>query len=421
MKKIFVLALTFLILISQKTQVEAESVVPLKESEIKSNAYILVDRDGFKILDEKNSHEIIHPASLTKVLTTITALEMLEDIDLQNTYYTLEEEIFTDLDPIAAVAGFEPYEKRSLADIFYGIMMPSGADATRALSMYLTKTPEGLSHYMNEKAQEIGMKNSHFINTSGLDHPKHVSTVYDLALLVDYALNNPTFQKIYGTRNYLASKSINHPDGIEFHNRPLLYADKVIQGDFQMRGAKAGYTKLAGLSLSSWASKGSQELIFISVGIHDEKANFQWPANDAIYAYHRAFEDFQKVTAVHRRTILDSVPVKNAQDFPMKVDHDINVYIPKGLSLRDLNVEIQNKKEGLIAPVEANTEMGKLKITYHDKLIHQESIRNEKEIPVLWTQVLREFFKILLDIALILGVILGSIYWALNKKRKHLN
>ncbi len=416
MRKFFITCLIIILGWTQIIPVSAKGIVPLDEKKIKSSVYLLMDRENKEILDEKDSHQLIHPASITKVLTTITALEMLEDIDLENTYYTIEEEVFIGLDPIASVAGFEPHEKRSLKDILYGIMLPSGADATRAISMFLTKDPEGLSKEMNKKAKEIGMKNSHFVNTSGLDHPDHLSTAYDLALLVDYALENEEFRNIYQSREYLAAKNEQHPNGIEFHNRPLVLADK--EDEHFIRGAKSGYTEKAGLSLSSWAVKGSQELIFISSGIFEEKANYKWPVRDALYAYQRSMVDFQKVTAVHRQTILDSIPIKNAQDFQFKVEEDINVYIPKDLNLKDLQIQIVNKPQDLIAPVEAKTPMGTLKISYHDKLIHQENIQNKKTIPVLWTQVIKEFLKILFDIALILALILASIYWALKKKRE---
>lgn len=408
-KKISIFVLSSFIFLSNISPVKAieQNIIPLEQHGIESQHYILYDRSNKSILSENNAHEKVHPASITKALTLITAIEMIEDKDFDKTI-KVDPEIFNGLDPIASLAGFEANEEITLRDAFYGLMLPSGADASRIISHYLSGSPEGLNEYMNQKAKEIGMKNSNFVNTSGLDDENHLSTAYDLALLIDYSLNNDLFREIYESRTYTSSKTKEHPDGIEFVDLNLEYADK-----FEtpiIKGAKSGYTELAQRSLSSYAQKDKQELIFISI-FNPSREERKGPVDDAIIAYDRAFNDYKLITAINKNTIFDSLEIKNANDFDFVLDEDINVYIPKDLDLKDLKVEIKNKPEGLVAPLEAKTALGTLEISYNDKIIYRQPMTNKEEIKIKFTKVLWDFMKVFLSIlAIAIAFVLVFLY-----------
>lgn len=408
-KKISIFVLSSFIFLANISPIKAieQNIIPLEQDGIESQHYILYDRSNKSILSEKNAHEKVHPASITKALTLITAIEMIEDKDFDKTI-KVDPEIFNGLDPIASLAGFEANEEITLRDAFYGLMLPSGADASRIISHYLSGSPEGLNEYMNQKAKEIGMKNSNFVNTSGLDDENHLSTAYDLALLIDYSLNNDLFREIYESRTYTSSKTKEHPDGIEFVDLNLEYADK-----FEtpiIKGAKSGYTELAQRSLSSYAQKDKQELIFISI-FNPSREDRKGPVDDAIIAYDRAFNDYKLITAINKNTIFDSLEIKNANDFDYVLDEDINIYIPKDLDLKDLKVEIKNKPEGLVAPLEAKTALGTLEISYNDKIIHRQPMTNKEEIKIKFTKVLWDFMKVFLSIlAIAIAFVLVFLY-----------
>ncbi len=408
-KKISIFVLSSFIFLANISPIKAieQNIIPLEQHGIESQHYILYDRSNKSILSEKNAHEKVHPASITKALTLITAIEMIEDKDFDK-IIKVDPEIFNGLDPIASLAGFEANEEITLRDAFYGLMLPSGADASRIISHYLSGSPEGLNEYMNQKAKEIGMKNSNFVNTSGLDDENHLSTAYDLALLIDYSLNNDLFREIYESRTYTSSKTKEHPDGIEFVDLNLEYADK-----FEtpiIKGAKSGYTELAQRSLSSYAQKDKQELIFISI-FNPSREDRKGPVDDAIIAYDRAFNDYKLITAINKNTIFDSLEIKNANDFVYVLDEDINVYIPKDLDLKDLKVEIKNKPEGLVAPLEAKTALGTLEISYNDKIIYRQPMTNKEEIKIKFTKVLWDFMKVFLSIlAIAIAFVLVFLY-----------
>ena len=169
--------------------------------EIDSKQAILYNLNEDKIVFEKNSNEITSIASLTKIMTTIVAIENIEDLDAK---VTITEKDFNGLYD-ASLAGFEVGDEVTYRDLLYGTMLPSGAEASQALANNISGSVNGFAGLMNEKAKELGMKNTHFVNTSGLDINNHYSTVYDVALLLKYCLNNKTFKTIFGSTSYKTS------------------------------------------------------------------------------------------------------------------------------------------------------------------------------------------------------------------------
>ena len=154
---------------------------------LSSENYILYSINAEQVIASKNEDLRIEAASLNKVLTLITAIDLLGDENLYKTL-VIEPEVFEDISPMASLAGLQIGESYKLIDILYGISLPSGADATRAISYYLTGSVEGLANEMNKKAKEIGMTNTKIINTSGLDAEGQYTTLTDLLTLINYAM-----------------------------------------------------------------------------------------------------------------------------------------------------------------------------------------------------------------------------------------
>ena len=418
-KKITNILLILTILVLQTTTLRAQTIqtVSLDEEKINSETYLLYDRKSKKVLAHKNGFEKIAPASITKVLTSITALELIEQ-DL-STPYVLPQAVFDGLDPIASIAWFEPDEELTLKDIIYGIQLPSGADATRAMSYYLTQDPENLAQAMNEKAEAIGMANSNFVNTSGLDHENHFSTAYDLALLVDYALENKDFKELYQTIEYTTSINHIHPEGIGLTNLSLNYALQT--DDRYIKGAKSGYTENAGRSLSSYAEYKGQELIFISLNIFGEAVDGKDAVDDALYVYDSVFSRYANNLVMPKNTIFDTAPIKNGENFAYKLNEDLYLYLPKGIGKDDLKFKIHNKPEDLIAPVSKDTEMGTLKVTYQDKVLYEQAFTTHEEIKVNWEGVIKQFFIQLFEILMIVAIIVSLgllLYKQVHKPKK---
>lgn len=147
---------------------------------------ILMRADSGEVLAEKDADSTIYPASMTKMMTALLAIEANPDLD---TPVTLPEEIFPALQAQnASLAGFQAGETATVRDLLYGAMLPSGAECCEALAREVSGSEEAFVARMNQKAAELGMTATHFCNPTGLHDPEHVSTVRDMARLTEAAL-----------------------------------------------------------------------------------------------------------------------------------------------------------------------------------------------------------------------------------------
>lgn len=209
--------------------------------EIESNNVILYNLDNDEILYEKNSDELTKIASLTKIMTALVAIENIDDLDEE---VILTYDMFYNLDG-ASKAGFSIGDIVTYRDLLYGVLLPSGADATNALSILIAGSENGFVKLMNNKALELGLENTNFENASGLDTTNNYSTVYDVSVFLKYALLNDEFRQIYETKYYTTTNDL------EFASSLISYKEKYgLDIDF-ISGSKTGYTGLSGVCLSS--------------------------------------------------------------------------------------------------------------------------------------------------------------------------
>ena len=220
--------------------------------EIDSTHAILYNLNEDKVVFEKNSMEITSIASLTKIMTTIVAIENIDNLDSK---ITIKERDFNGLYD-ASLAGFKVGEEVTYKDLLYGTMLPSGAEATQALANNISGSVSSFVDLMNQKAEEIGMKQTHFINTTGLDINNHYSTVNDIATLLKYCLKNETFKKIFESSSYKTSNG-----NLTFYSTAAKYNYK---SDYIL-GAKTGYTDDAGKCLASTAYDSSNDILYLLV------------------------------------------------------------------------------------------------------------------------------------------------------------
>ena len=202
---------------------------------------MLVDVQSGTVLAEKGMDEKIYPASMTKVMTLLVAAENLPDLDAT---FTMTQAI---IDPLylagASMAGYVNGETVTMRDLLYGAVVPSGAEATEALAQAVAGSEEAFVAMMNEKAAALGLANTHFMNTSGLHDENHYSTVREIALILQAALENETCTEILSAENYRASETEQHPDGLAMTNKFLyrVHHEYALNGA-EITAAKTGYT-----------------------------------------------------------------------------------------------------------------------------------------------------------------------------------
>lgn len=257
--------------------------MPVDLDHLNSPNAILVDLNSEKVLVEQNSSERIYPASLTKIMTAILAIEKTPDLDQTLTF---SPDLFQDLYlQNASMAGFQPGEEVKFKDALYGILLPSGAECCLAFADAIAGSESAFVKMMNQKAAELGMENTHFRNTTGLHDEDHYSTVKDISILLQYALKNEVFRTVFTSSRYSTTPSNAHPDGFTFHSTMFKYLDSAEVTGGEILGGKTGYTGEAGLCLASLASVNGQEYILVTAHADGSHQTKELHIMDAVNVY----------------------------------------------------------------------------------------------------------------------------------------
>jgi D-alanyl-D-alanine carboxypeptidase (penicillin-binding protein 5/6) len=265
------------------SEIEPDSSISISLDKLNSTNAILIRLEDQTILMQKSSEEKIYPASLTKMMTAIVAIENLTSLqkEIQLTHYTFNGLYSAN----ASMAGFQPGEKVRAIDLLYGVMLRSGAEACIGLADHIAGSEQDFVTMMNQKAADLGMYNTHFENTTGLHNENHYTTVKDLAILLNYALQNETFREIFTASRHSTQPTNKHPEGITFYSTMFekLNNQNIIGGE--ILGGKTGYTDEAGLCLASLAKVGNQEYILITAGAKGDIHSEQYNITDALAVY----------------------------------------------------------------------------------------------------------------------------------------
>lgn len=239
---------------------------------INSEFAVLVNVTDNTVVAQKNGDARIYPASLTKILTLLVAVENIENFD--DTF----EMTYTITDPAykagASMAGFLSGEVITVKDLLYGAILPSGAEATTAIAIYVSGSEKAFVELMNKKVAELGITTAHFTNTSGLHNDNHYCTVTDMAVILRAAMENEMCREILSTYQYTTTCTPQHPEGILLTS--TLFGR--MKGDepegAYIKGGKTGFTSEAGNCIASFGvSENGTEYIFVTT-----KAKGLWKA-----------------------------------------------------------------------------------------------------------------------------------------------
>ena len=247
-----------------------------KGPEIKGDGAVVVDADTGNILFEKNMYEKFYPASTTKILTTLVALENGNLDDVLTVSYAADNYV----SKTSSRMGLTEGEQVTVEQALYGIMLESGNEATYAVGEHVGKSIAGFIKLMNRKAKELGCERSHFANSHGLHDDDHYTCCYDLSLIARAAYQNPEFMKITGTAFYNMPATNKHEAKILTNHHWFLNGTQKYE---YATGGKTGATTQAGYALVTYARKDGKNLI--SVVMHA-------PTWDDVYADSRKLLDY---------------------------------------------------------------------------------------------------------------------------------
>lgn len=332
--------------------------------EIDSKNAILYNLNEDKVIFEKNSNEITSIASLTKIMTTIVAIENIEDLDAK---VTITERDFNGLYD-ASLAGFEVGDEVTYRDLLYGTMLPSGAEASQALANNISGSINGFVELMNEKAKELDMKNTHFVNTSGLDINNHYSTVYDVALLLKYCLNNETFKTIFESTSYKTSNG-----ELTLYSTFRYIAIKYNYKNDYILGAKTGYTDDAGKCLASIAYDQNNDILYLLVTTGaNTSTDDAYHIKDATNIYTYYFENYEYVNLIDENELLVSIKTKYSKNKYLNfyAKEDVSFYTKKDEFDKNKIKIIYDGVNTINQTIKKGEKLGTVSIYYDDEYIN---------------------------------------------------
>lgn len=370
----------------------------LEEPNLYSKDYVLFDTTDQKILYEKNIDERTNIASLTKIMTTITAIEKISNLEDK---VTITEEMLSNIKFDASLAGLKVGDILSYKDLLYASILPSGADATQALAYSLSGNVTKFVKDMNTLAKKIGMNNSNFVNVTGLDIDNHYSTISDLLTMLKYALNNETFYTIYKTKEYTLSNGKTVYATVSKYNKLMnLDISRII-------GSKTGYTNNAGLCISSIFESNGHSFIFISTNAEFIFGNY-YNLKDNLNIIKFMDQNYNNQILVKKNEEVASIPtyLSNIKTYKIKANENIQEYLPNDYNKDEVKVIYDGKNK--ISFLDNNKKIGTIKIMYQNNILKEENvIVNNLKINIF----------VIIIIAIIIFIILIRIFKKLFKSK----
>ena len=345
------------------------TIFPLKVLALSASNSIVMDLNSGRILHENNINDQRLIASITKIMTCIVTIETAD----LNEEIEVGEEI---LKTYGSAIYIEVGEKLTLKDLLYGLMLRSGNDAAVVIAKNVAGSMENFALLMNEMANKIGMKNSYFYNSHGLEEDGEIgnlSTAYDMALLTKYAMENKIFREIFGTKKYTVKTN--------YKTYSWTNKNKLLHNYEYITGGKTGFTEKARRTLVTTASSNNIDLVIVTL---NDPNDFLDHKN----LYEEIFRNYEAVKVLDKNNfeIKEDTVYKNDELYILK-----DVYIPVTKDEKK-NIEIKyklyNNKNYL-----DNDKVGVAEIYIKDSLIEEVNIyvlkESKKENLSWWDKLLR--------------------------------
>lgn len=325
-------------------------LIPIRISAITTSARsaILMDMDSYRILYEKNIHEVKSVASISKIMTAVVAIESGH----------LDDEV-TIGSEIKEAYGSSIYikigEKMTLRELLYGLMLRSGNDASLSIAKYVGGSVADFVKMMNEKATEIGMNNTTFNNPNGLDQEKgNYSTAYDMALLTSYAMKLEDYKKIVSTKKYTLTTNKNVYSWIN--------KNKLLSSYKYSTGGKTGFTEIAKRTLVSTASKDDINLVVVTLNDGND-----WSDHKELFEY--GFSNYTSYNLLKKGKI-NIYDDTYYEDYELYIKNDYKYLIENSENeILTFKYKLEKKRN-----IKSNDKIGTLNIYIGEEKIHEENI-----------------------------------------------
>lgn len=349
--------------------------------EISSTAAYMVNTDTGTVVYEKNAHQKIYPASLTKIMTAIIAIEQVKD--LEGTIVTAPSYIFDEFYGMnVTTADIRHGEEVRMIDLLYALLLNSANEASSIIADYVGggSIPDFVK-MMNAKAKEIGAIDTNFTNAHGLFNEEQITTAYDMYLITKYAMSIPIFEKVSCSPRYLMPTTNKHDkERYAVHRNNML--SEYLGGKkyfFEgMKGIKTGTLEQVGKNLVTSVSRNGYNYLLVTLGAptKDENGN-EYPKStnksydDAIALYNWALSNFSQQKVMSEDEIIDEIPVSlsSQQDYiTLVASKDILALLPSNVEPSAIQKSI-TAPDKIVAPIKKGEVLGKLDLKLSDNVI----------------------------------------------------
>ncbi|MGG3282482.1 D-alanyl-D-alanine carboxypeptidase family protein [Paenibacillus solani] len=329
---------------------------------------ILLDADTGTIIYEKNSHDKLPPASITKIMTMLLIMEAVDEGHLKLTDKVQASEY------AASMGGsqifLEPGEEMTVDEMLKGIAMASGNDASVAMAEKIAGSEEGFVKMMNDKAAELGMKDTHFVNCNGLPAENHYTSAHDIAVMSRELLKYEKITDYTGIyQDYLRKDS----------EKPfwLVNTNKLVRFYSGADGLKTGYTSEAKFCLSATAKRDGLRTVAVVMGAPDTKTRNQ----EVSRMFDYAFAQYTMRSIYKPGEVLGIVKVQKGREpqISIQAEKDYSVLVKKGVKDPDIRHEIQ-METNVKAPVSVGQVVGKLNVYQGDRLVKEFELTSPVEV-----------------------------------------
>lgn len=329
---------------------------------------ILMDADTGTVIYEKNSHDKLPPASITKIMTMLLTMEAIDEGKLKMTDMVRTSEY------AASMGGsqifLEPGEEMTVNEMLKGIAMASGNDASVAMAEKIAGTEQAFVQMMNDKAQELGLKDTHFVNCNGLPAENHYSSAHDIAVISRELLKHSEITKYTGSyQDYLRKDS----------EKPfwLVNTNKLVRFYTGADGLKTGYTSEAKFCLSATAKNGNLRAIAVVLGEPNTKTRNE----EVSKMFDYMFAQYSTHTIFNPGDVMGTVKVNkgNSKELTLKAGQTYSVLTKKNAKAADIRHEMVVPKE-IKAPVQQGQVLGKLVVYEGGKVLKEFELKSPEAV-----------------------------------------
>ncbi len=360
MKRLLTLAMILIVILSNSSIAIEQPPAP------DAGAYVLIDSETGGVLCDKNPDTLVYPASTTKIMTAILALENGD----MNQVMTASQSAINDIGPDGSNIGIIAGEQIKLENLLQALLICSANETANIIADNIADSRQAFIDMMNRKAKELGATNTHFANTNGMHDPNHYTTASDMAKFARYAMTFPEFRKIVSSPDLKMPSTNKHPEWPVLANtNKLMITDK--SDLYNINGIKTGFTGQAGYNLvSSATDKKGLTLIAVVMGVKNDGAQ------ENVRTYSKelldyGFNNFKRVNLLEKGKVYRNIKVDNAADIyglDLVTTGSLSCIVPKDAARQNIK-EIPHISSKVSAPVNKDDIMGYVEFIKDDASI----------------------------------------------------